>query len=255
MKKYVLVLAAVMLLLAPAYAQEEAAAAGEPVTFETEMDKISYAIGTQAGNSFKKQKLEINLEMLLRGIEDAMAGREPAMTMEEMRKVMVDQRKRMRDEQMAQRKKEAAENLAKSNAFLEENKTKPGVQVLPSGLQYKVLKDGTGRTPTLEDGVRVNYRGMLIDGTEFDSSQKQGKPYETNVGGNIIEGWKEGLQLMKEGAKWQLVIPPDLGYKERGRRPTIGPNAALIFEVELLEILDEPLATTPSKVRKISLPQ
>jgi len=249
MKTYVMILATIMLLPALAYAQEEPAA-GEPVTFETEMDKISYAIGTQAGQSFKKQELEINLEMLLRGIEDAMAGRELAISQEEMRQVMMDHRKRMMAKRQEQRKKEAAENLVKSSAFLEENKTKPGVQVLPSGLQYKVLKDGTGRTPTVTDRVKVNYRGTLVDGTEFDSSYKRGKPYEPEVTG-VIPGWTEALQLMKEGAKWQLFIPHDLAYGDKGRGRTIPPNAALIFEIELLEILDAKAASSPSKAPQI----
>ena len=251
MKTCVMILATIMLLPSLAYAQEEeAAAAGEPVTFETEMDKISYAIGTRAGQSFKRQELEINLEMLLRGIEDEMAGRELALSVEEMKKAMTDHRKRVAQKRKEKFEKEAAENLVKSSAFLEENKTKPGVQVLPSGLQYKVLKDGTGRTPTVTDRVKVNYRGTLVDGTEFDSSYKRGKPYEPEVTG-VIPGWTEALQLMKEGAKWQLFIPSELAYGDKPRGRTIPPNAALIFEIELLEILDAKAASSPSKAPQI----
>ncbi len=232
MKTYVMILATIMLLPALAHAQEEAVE--ETVAFESEIDKISYIIGTQAGQSFKQQELDINLEMLVRGIEDVLAGREPVISQEEMRKVMTEHRKRMMAKRKEQRKKQAEENLAKGNAFLEENKTKPGVQVLPSGLQYKVLKDGAGRTPTAKDGVKANYRGTLIDGTVFDDSYKRGKPGEFDVTG-VIPGWTEALQLMKEGAKWQLFIPSELAYDKSGKRP-IPPNAALIFEIELLEV-------------------
>jgi len=163
---------------------------------------------------------------------------------------MTEFRKRMMAKRQEQRRKEAEENLVKSKAFLDENKTKPGVQVLPSGLQYKVLKDGTGRTPTVNDRVKAHYRGTLIDGTEFDSSYKRGEPSEFALKGvrGVIPGWTEALQLMKEGAKWQLFIPPDLAYKEQGSRGAIPPNAALIFEIELLEILSTEAASNAGAV-------
>jgi FKBP-type peptidyl-prolyl cis-trans isomerase len=244
----VMILSAILLFPASVYAAEESAAR-EPVTLETEIDKISYVIGTQAGQSFKTQGLELNMDLFVRALKDALAGQEPAMSPEEMRQVMLEYRKRARAKRQAKLKKEAEENLVKGKAFIEENKTKPGVQALPSGLQYKVLKDGTGRTPTENDFVKAHYRGTLIDGTEFDSSYKKDKPSEFAVKG-VIAGWTEALLLMKEGAKWQLFIPSELAYKKRGKGPVPG-NAALIFDVELVEVLDKKPASSPSKAPQI----
>jgi FKBP-type peptidyl-prolyl cis-trans isomerase FklB len=135
----------------------------------------------------------------------------------------------------AQQKEQAAKNLVESRAFLAENGKKEGIKTLPSGLQYKVLTEGSGKSPKAEDNVTVNYKGTLINGTEFDSSYKRGQPATFQVKG-VIKGWIEALQLMKEGSKWQLFIPPELGYGERGAGPLIPPNSALIFEVELIAI-------------------
>jgi FKBP-type peptidyl-prolyl cis-trans isomerase FklB len=202
---------------------------------KTELDKVSYIIGTQIARNFKSQDIEVNLESLMWGLQDSLAGKELALGQEEMQKVYTNFQQQMRAKQMAKMAKEAAENLAKGKAFLEENKTKEGVKVLPSGLQYKVITEGTGKTPTADDKVKTHYRGTLIDGTEFDSSYKRNQPAEFPVKG-VIKGWTEALQLMKEGAKWELYIPADLAYGERGR-PGIPPNSVLIFEIELLEIV------------------
>jgi len=225
------------LLCALPVCAEEASDSKESVALESEMDKVSYALGAQMGQSFKKQNIEISLDVFLRAIKDGLAGVELAMTEEEMRQVMMEFQKRMMAERQAQMKVEGEKNLKESNAFLEENKKKEGVTVLPSGLQYKVLEEGTGRTPTETDQVKTHYRGTFLNGEEFDSSYKRGQPAQFPVKGGIIPGWTEALLLMKEGAKWQLFIPPNLAYGERGRGPTIPPNAALIFEIELIEVV------------------
>jgi FKBP-type peptidyl-prolyl cis-trans isomerase FklB len=202
---------------------------------KTEMEKVSYIIGTQIARQFKSQEIEINLDSLLMGLKDALQGDRLVLGQDEMQKVYTAWQGKMRAKQAAKQAKEAAENLSAGKAFLEANKAKEGVKVLPSGLQYKVIKEGTGNTPTADDKVKTHYRGTLIDGTEFDSSYKRNRPAEFPVKG-VIKGWTEALQLMKEGGKWELYIPADLAYGERGR-PSIPANSTLIFEIELLEIV------------------
>jgi len=207
----------------------------EVSALKTELDKVSYIIGTQIAQSIKKQGVEVNLEPLMLGLQDVLEGKTLKLTQEETRTVYTAFQQRMRAKQTAERAKLATENLAKGKAFLEANKAKEGVKVLPSGLQYKVIKEGTGDTPTADDKVKTHYRGRLLDGTEFDSSYKRNQPAEFGVKG-VIKGWTEALQLMKTGGKWELYIPADLAYGERGR-PSIPPNSVLIFEIELLEIV------------------
>ncbi len=202
---------------------------------KTEMDKVSYAIGTQMGQNFKKQGMEIRVEPLIQGLRDAMKGKELILSQDEMQQVMMSFQKRMQAKQQERQKAETTINLAEGNAFLEKNKKNKGVKELPSGLQYKIIKKGTGKTPTADSKVKTHYRGTLINGTEFDSSYKRNAPAEFAVRG-VIKGWTEALQLMKEGAKWELYIPADLAYGQRGR-PSIPPNSTLIFEIELLEIV------------------
>jgi len=205
-------------------------------SFKTEMDKVSYAIGTRWARDFKRQSIEIKIESLVRGFKDVMEGKELALTEQEIQQTVMSFSKRMREQQQEKQKLEAAKNLAAGKAFLEANKAKEGVKVLPSGLQYKVIKKGTGKSPTADDKVKTHYRGTLIDGTEFHSSYKSKKPAEFAVK-EVIKGWTEALQLMKEGGKWQLFIPSDLAYGERGNRGGIPGNSTLIFELELLEIV------------------
>jgi FKBP-type peptidyl-prolyl cis-trans isomerase len=214
---------------------EAQAATPEVSVLKTEQDKLSYIIGTQIGQDIKKAGVEVNIEPLFLGLQDALEGKTSKLTKEEFTKVYAAFQQRMRAKQAAKRTQIAAENLAKGKAFLEANKTKEGVKVLPSGLQYKVIKEGTGNIPTADDKVRTHYRGKLIDGTEFDSSYKRNKPAEFPVKG-VIKGWTEALQLMKTGSKWELYIPADLAYGEPGR-PSIPPNSVLIFEIELLDIV------------------
>lgn len=205
------------------------------VLLKNELEKVSYVIGTQIAQNLKTQGIEVDIESLILGLKDSAAGKQLALSQDEMRQVFTSFQQRIRAKQAAIQAQQASKNLAEGNAFLEGNKTKEGVKVLPSGLQYKIIKEGTGNTPTVNDKVKTHYRGTLIDGTEFDSSYKRNKPAEFPVNG-VIKGWIEALQLMKEGAKWQLYIPASLAYGESGR-PGIPPNSTLIFEIELLEVL------------------
>lgn len=201
------------------------------VLLKTEMDKISYVMGAQVGQSLKSQGIEINIESLMWGIKDAMAGKKLALSQDEIKQVMTSFQQRL----AAKRAAQAAKSLAEGTAFLEANKAKEGVKLLPSGLQYKVIKEGTGKTPAPDDKVKTHYRGTFTDGKEFDNSYKRNQPAEFPVKG-VIKGWTEALQLMKEGCKWELYIPANLAYGEKGRRG-IPPNSTLIFEMELLEVV------------------
>ena len=210
--------------------------------FKTEMDKVSYIIGTQMAGNLKKAEIDVNLESLMQGLKDTLEGTKLAMGQDEMTKIYAGWQQKMRAKQAAKKAKEGAENLAAGTVFLESNKAKEGVKVLPSGLQYKVIKEGTGNTPTATDKVKTHYKGTLIDGTEFDSSYKRNRPAEFGVKG-VIKGWTEALQLMKVGGKWELYIPAELAYGQRGR-PSIPANSTLIFEIELLDIVT---AAAPAK--------
>ncbi|UCD46411.1 MAG: FKBP-type peptidyl-prolyl cis-trans isomerase [Deltaproteobacteria bacterium] len=202
---------------------------------KSENDKISYSVGYQVGGDFKRQGVELNPNLLVKGVQDAMSGAKPLMTQQEMNKTLVDLKRKVVTAQREEQKKAAAKNLAEGKKFLEGNARKEGVTTLPSGLQYKVIAKGTGASPKRTDNVTVHYKGTLIDGTEFDSSYKRGKPATFRVDG-VIAGWTEALQLMKPGAKWLLFIPPNLAYGERGAGSRIGPNSALVFEVELISV-------------------
>ena len=202
----------------------------KPAELKTEPQKIGYAIGVNAGGSFKAQGLDIDLDAFLRGFTEAFTGRELAMTDIEMQQILQAFSLRMQQEQQ----KKMEEQAGAGKKFLEENKKKKGVKVLPSGLQYKVITEGTGATPKRTDIFVANYRGTLIDGTEFDSSYKRNKPLELPVT-QVIPGWTEALQLMKVGSKWEVYIPSDLAYGPQGR-PNIPPNSVLIFEMELLDV-------------------
>jgi FKBP-type peptidyl-prolyl cis-trans isomerase FklB len=207
------------------------------VPLETETDKVSYIIGTQFAASIRKANIEVTVDSLLQGLKDALEGNPPKLTKDEMNKVYGAWQQKMRQKQAAEQAKAGAENLVKGNAFLEANKAKEGVKVTESGLQYKIIKEGTGKTPTTSDKVKTHYRGRLIDGKEFDSSYKRGKPAEFPVTG-VIKGWTEALQLMKEGAKWELYIPANLAYGAQAR-PGLPANSTLIFEIELLEVMEQ----------------
>ena len=209
--------------------------AEEPVSLKSQKDKISYIIGLDIGNNLKRQSADVDLDILLRGMKDALSGTKPVLSENEIREVTTAFRQEMAKKQAEETKKLAEKNKREGEAFLEENKKKEGVKTLPSGLQYKVITEGSGKSPKESDTVTVNYRGTFVDGTEFDSSYKRGEPATFPVNG-VIPGWVEAMPLMKEGAKWQLFIPPGLAYGETGAGNAIGPNATLIFEVELISI-------------------
>ncbi len=202
---------------------------------KTQKDKVSYTIGIDIGKAFKKQGLEIDSDLLVKGIKDSMAGNKFLLSEPEIREIMVELQQKMAAQEAEQQKKLAEKNKGEGEAFLAENKKKAGVQTLPSGLQYKVIRPGTGKKPQKTDTVSTHYRGTLIDGTEFDSSYRRGKPASFPVSG-VISGWTEALQLMEEGAKWQLFLPANLAYGERGAGREIGPHSVLIFEVELISV-------------------
>src|SRR5437588_4168537 len=215
-------------LAAPVLAEDRA-------TLKDTKDRLSYSIGLDIGMTFKKQKMELNSDALAAGVKDGLSGVQPLLTEDEVRQVMTTFSKEM-TEKTAMANKEAAEkNTAEGEKFLRENKNKPGVKTTASGLQYKALKEGSGAPPKATDTVVVNYRGTLVDGTEFDSSYKRGEPATFPVN-RVIKGWTEALQLMKPGSKYQLFIPASLAYGERGAGGDIGPNATLIFEVELMNV-------------------
>src|ERR1700738_465163 len=212
---------------------------------KTPKDKLSYAIGLNVGRSLQKDSVAVDPDILVKGLKDALAGGKTLITDEEAKTVIVALQGEMhkKQEEMMQQAGEA--NKKQGDAFMAANKTKEGVVTLPSGLQYKVLTAGTGPKPSASDSVVCNYRGTLIDGTEFDSSYKRGEPATFPVNG-VIKGWTEAVQLMPVGSKWQLFIPADLAYGNRGAGPDIGPNATLIFEVELLSIQNKAAAQTPN---------
>jgi FKBP-type peptidyl-prolyl cis-trans isomerase FklB len=201
----------------------------------TEKEKVSYIIGTDIAKNLKKQGIDIDPELLFKGLKDAFTDQKLLLNDEEIQQVMTA----FQQEMMAKQSKKAGElaekNQKEGEAFLAANKKKDSVLTLPSGLQYNVITEGNGKMPGLNDTVTTNYRGTLIDGTEFDNSYKRGEPATFPVSG-VIPGWTEALQHMKVGAKWQLFVPSNLAYGERGAGQTIGPNATLIFEVELLSI-------------------
>jgi len=193
-------------------------------------DKVSYSIGLNIGFNLKKQNVSINPDTFVLGLKDALAGK-PQMTDEQVKETMTAFEKEMIDKQKAA----GVKNGADGEKFLAENKKKEGVKTTASGLQYKVVKEGSGAQPKEKDTVMANYRGTLIDGTEFDSSYTRGQPATFPVSG-VIKGWTEALQMMKVGSKYQLFIPANLAYGERAMGPDIGPNSTLIFEVELLDV-------------------
>jgi len=209
--------------------------AAEQVGLKDENDRATYSVGYQVGSDFKRRGLNVNPDVLVQGVQDAMSGAEPLLTPQEIRTTLVDLKKQALADQREKLKKQAEENLEQAQAYLAENTQKQGVKSLPSGLQYKVIAEGAGKSPKKDESVTVHYRGTLIDGTEFDSSYSRNKPatFQTD---RVIPGWTEALQMMKEGAKWQLFIPPKLAYGERGAGRRIPPNSALVFEVELLSV-------------------
>jgi FKBP-type peptidyl-prolyl cis-trans isomerase FklB len=205
--------------------------AEEAMTLEDENARINYSVGFQVGGDFRRQGIELDSEVVAKGIEDALTGTTPLLTPAEMRKELTELQRRASAKQQARADQAAEAQRQAGRAFLQANKTKEGVQVTASGLQYKIIRKGFGRSPSDQDSVRVHYRGTRVDGTEFDSSYERGPPAEFHLD-RVIKGWSEGLQLMKEGAMYELYIPPELAYGNLGRLA----NQTLIFEVELISV-------------------
>lgn len=224
---------------APAKKTGTATKSAAAVPLKTRKEKFSYALGMNIGTGYsqglKKQSVEVDWNLLAQGMKDAAAGSKTRLTQEEAQAVLNEVQTEIKKQQQEKTQQAAAANKTEGEAFLAANKSKDGVVTLPSGLQYKILTAGTGPKPTASDSVKCNYRGTLINGTEFDSSYKRGQPATFAVG-QVIKAWTEALQLMPAGSKWQLFVPSSLAYGERGAGAEIGPNATLIFEVELLSI-------------------
>ena len=229
---------ALVLVAALAVAPLAASAADAPATLKTEKDKLSYSLGMDVANSFMRQGVDVDPALFARGFADAYSGGPTVLTEDEVKAAIMNLQKDLMAKQQAKMKDEAAKNKAAGEAFLAANAKKEGVVTLPSGLQYKVIKAGTGPTPTADDTVTVNYKGTLIDGTEFDSSYKRGEPATFPVKG-VIPGWTEALQKMKVGSTWELFIPASLAYGDRGAGRVIGPDSTLVFQVELIGIKDK----------------
>jgi FKBP-type peptidyl-prolyl cis-trans isomerase len=225
---------------APAQSTAGQAPAQAPV-FKTQKEKVSYAIGMEMGKGVKVQGIEVDPAIMMQGLKDALSGGKPQMSEEELRQVMTALQQEIRQKQMQAQQAAATENKTKGDAFLAENAKKDGVVALADGLQYKILTAGQGKKPAESDTVLCNYKGTFLDGTEFDSSAKAGKPVPFEVK-NVIPGFREVLQLMPVGSKWQVFVPSNLAYGERGAGGVIGPNATLIFEVELVSIQETPPA-------------
>lgn len=200
-----------------------------------ETDRISYSIGLSIGSNFKQQSINITLEPLMAGIKDALLNRKPMMTEAEIKATMEGFRRQMTEKMNQKKASEAGKNLEQGQAFLSQNGKKDGIVTTASGLQYEIVKKGTGPKPKATDTVVTHYTGTLLDGKVFDSSYKRNAPATFPVNG-VIKGWTEALQLMETGSKWKLYIPSNLAYGERGAGNVIGPNATLVFEIELLEI-------------------
>jgi len=217
-----------------------------PITFNSAKEKVSYSIGVELAAGLKYQQMDVDLPLIIRGMRDAFANEDtklaisPKEIADTLKQYGEDRKKGLEHamQMLGEKNKKAGED------FVAQNAKKDGVVTLPSGLQYKVLKEGDGKKPTLSDSVVCNYRGTLVDGTEFDSSYKQNKPATFPVK-RVIKGWREAMQLMPVGSKWQLVVPPQLGYGERGAGGAIGPNTTLVFEMELISIGDAAAAVTP----------
>jgi FKBP-type peptidyl-prolyl cis-trans isomerase FklB len=225
--------------------------ADETSALKTQKEKVSYIIGTDIGNNFKKQGVDIEPDIVIKGMKDALEGKKSLLSEKETTDIMTAYKKEFMTKQAEAAKVMGEKNKKDGEAYLAENGKKEGVKTLPSGLQYKVIADGAGKSPKATDTVVVNYRGMLIDGTEFDSSYKRGQPATFPVNG-VIPGWTEALQLMKEGSKWLIVLPSKIAYGDKGAGGAIGPNAVLVFEVELVTVKEPaaPAKEAPKEQKK-----
>lgn len=232
MKRLLLISAAVCFVLT---AMHSLAAEPKPLS---DSEKLGYSIGYNIGNNLKRDAVEAPVEQILNGLRDAFQGKDGTLSKEEMQSIVVNYQKIMMAKRAEEMKKAGDRNKQEGEAFLAENKKKPGVITTASGLQYQVITQGTGKQPKETDKVKVHYRGTLLNGNEFDSSYKRGEPAVFPLKG-VIAGWTEVLQLMKEGAKWRVVIPASLAYGERGASAPVGPNQVLQFEIELIQVMQQ----------------
>lgn len=216
-------------------AMSSAICAADVTVLNTDLDKLSYSVGIDLGKNLKRQGIEINSAAMAQGIQDGMSGGKMLMTEQQMKDSLSKFQKELMAKHAAEVSKQATENQAKGDAFLSQNKTKPGVVTLASGLQYKIITNGTGVKPAKEDEVTVEYKGTLIDGTVFDSTEKTGKPASFKVS-QVIPGWTEALQLMPAGSTWEIYVPAKLAYGPRSVGGPIGPNETLIFNVHLISV-------------------
>ncbi|MFZ5586357.1 MAG: FKBP-type peptidyl-prolyl cis-trans isomerase [Thermodesulfobacteriota bacterium] len=215
------------------------ALAAEPAPLTTLEQKSAYALGMKIGSDLKEKEVKLDSDAFMKGLKDGLAGAKPALSDEEMQKALTEFGRQMQAQQLAKLKAMAEKNLSEGQAFLAANKAKPGVKTTASGLQYKVVTAGKGVSPKAGETVMVNYRGRLIDGNVFDDSFQRGQPAVFELDG-IIKGWQEALQMMKEGDRWEIFIPSDLAFGPQGAGPQIGPNAVLVFEVELIKVNPQP---------------
>jgi FKBP-type peptidyl-prolyl cis-trans isomerase FklB len=222
---------------APKKAPASGAKTATPYALKTQKDKASYALGMKIGGDLKRSGVQTAVDpaIVARGLRDALGGTKPLLTEEDERSALTQLQTQVRGQQQAKAHEAGIGARKEGETFLAANKSKEGVVTLPSGMQYKILKEGSGPKPTASDTVTCNYRGTLINGKEFDSSYKRGQPTSFPVGG-VIKGWTEALQLMPVGSKWELFIPPDMAYGDQGAGGDIGPGETLIFEVELISI-------------------
>lgn len=212
---------------------------------KTQRDKVSYGIGVDMIRNFKKQGIDVDLDLVIKGMRDGSAGAKLLISDAEMIKNLADYQKELAGKQEQLKQLAAEKNKKDGTAYLAVNKKKEGVVTLPSGLQYKIIRAGTGIKPTETDAVTCRYRGTLLDGTEFDNSESMGYPVTFYVKDSVIAGWKEALKLMPSGSKWQVFVPPQLGFGEKGAGRDIGPNATLIYEIELIAV--NPLPASQKK--------
>lgn len=225
MRNSVLFMTLIGVMTTPALAQD----------LESEEGKLGYSIGYEFGNELRSYDIDINLESVFEAVRDSYNQQDPQVEMEEMRQLMMALQEKIRQERMEQFQQLAEENQAKAEEFLAENRDRNGIVVLPSGVQYRVIEEGEGERPSTDDVVTVHYRGSKINGREFDSSFRRGTPAVFQVN-SVIEGWQEVLPLMREGDTWQVFLPPELAFGVRGDPPIIGPNEALKFDIQLVQI-------------------
>jgi len=239
MKKTALIVAFCLSAAAPLLA-------GGTNALADDKSRVSYAIGMMFAERWKQEGVDVDPDLVLRGLKDGQSGGPTLMSRQDMQNLITTFQQTLADRQQKMREAALSRNKAESEAFLEKNKTQPGVVTLPDGLQYTVITDGDGEMPGDNDTVLVNFRGTLVDGTEFDSSARAGKPLQLPVG-RVFPGWSEGLKLMKTGSKWRLFIPPDLAYGPNGMASRIPPNAALIIDVERLAVQNPNMQQAPKK--------